>query len=128
MFSDFGKITFKVKRRGKTEQDAQGSLCISRDSVNASVLYRQMPIPSVLAEKQLDSMNFMLIDPGSREQPHFAMKGFPVCGNCHSITLDGKTMGLDVDAGRRDKGGYFITEINDTVKFNIDNFMSWSKT
>ena len=87
-----------------------------------------MPIPFVMAERQLESMNFMLIDFGSPNPPHFAMKGFPVCGNCHSITLDGKTMGLDLDAGRRDKGGYFISEIKDTITFNINNFMSWSKT
>jgi hypothetical protein len=125
--SELDRICFKVRQKGNNNKHAQVCFRISSDSVGASVLYRQMPIPFVLAEKQLDSMNFMLIDPGSREAPHFAMKGFPVCGNCHSISLDGKTIGLDLDAGRRDKGGYFIAEIKDTITFDIHNFMSWSK-
>ena len=55
------------------------------------------------------------------------MKGFPVCGNCHSFSADGSTIGLDLDAGLRSKGGYFISPIKDTTLFNTDNYMSWSK-
>ena len=97
------------------------------DSVGAPVLFRQMPIPFLLAEKNLDSMNFVLIDFGSKQSPHIAMRGFPVCGNCHSLSNDGKKLGLDLDAGLRDKGGYFITRVEDTVLFNIENYNSWSK-
>jgi hypothetical protein len=86
-----------------------------------------MPIPFLLAEKNLDSINFVLIDFGSKQSPHIAMRGFPVCGNCHSLSNDGKKLGLDLDAGLRDKGGYFITRVEDTVLFNIDNYNSWSK-
>ncbi len=128
MLSDNDKIFLRIKRAGKGGKGKQAVFRISTDSVGAPVLYRQMPIPFVMAERQLESMNFMLIDFGSPRPPHFAMKGFPVCGNCHSITLDGKTMGLDLDAGRRDKGGYFISQIRDTVRFDVKNFMSWSKT
>lgn len=127
-FSAHGKVYFSVKLRGKNDLNARVSFRISSDSVGAPILYRQMPIPFAIAEKQLDSMNFMLIDPGHSGSPHFAMKSFPVCGNCHSATLDGKTIGLDLDAGRRDKGGYFIADIHDTIKYDINNFMSWSKT
>lgn len=127
MLSDNGKIYFRVKKSGKEERGKQVVFRISPDSVGAPILYRQMPIPFALAERELGSMNYMLIDPGSSDPPHFAMKGFPVCGNCHSITADGNHMGLDLDAGRRDKGGYFLTTIRDTVEFTPDNFMSWSK-
>jgi len=100
---------------------------ISKDSVGAPILYRQMPIPFIIAEKNLESMNFMLLNVGSKKAPHVAMGGFPVCGNCHSITADGSTIGLDLDAGLRDKGGYFVSPIKDTIVFNPDNYMSWSK-
>jgi hypothetical protein len=86
-----------------------------------------MPIPFLIAEKQLDSMNFRLINFGSRKRPHITMKGFSVCGNCHSFTADGREIGLDLDAGFRDKGGYFVSEIEDTVEFNLSNFRSWTK-
>jgi hypothetical protein len=125
--SGFDKIYFKVKRAGADEISARVTFSISRDSVGAPVLYRQMPIPFYLAEKQLDSMNYVLIDFGSDNPPHIAMRSFPVCGNCHSFSANGSTISLDLDAGRRDKGGYFVSAINDTIKFNIDNYMSWSK-
>ena len=125
--SDFDEIYFTVKKTGDHKPPDRISFSISRDSVGAPVLYRQMPIPFVLAENKLDSMNFMLINVGSINKPHIAMKGFPVCGNCHSFSADGKTIGLDLDAGLRDKGGYFISPIMDTILFNIDNYRSWSK-
>lgn len=126
MMSGFDKIYFNVKRKdGK--KTSRVNFSISRDSVGAPILYRQMPIPFLLAEKQLDSMNFMLINIGSEQKPHTAMKGFPVCGNCHSFTADGSTIGLDLDAGLRDKGGYFVSKIEDTVLFDLANYRSWSK-
>jgi hypothetical protein len=125
--SDFNKIYFSVKKVGNNDQKETIFFRISRDTVGAPILYRQMPIPFVLAETKLDSMNFMLINIGSKNPPHIAMKGFPVCGNCHSFSTDGKTIGLDLDAGLRDKGGYFISPIKDTILFNIDNYRSWSK-
>jgi hypothetical protein len=124
--SDFGKIYFTIRKAGNKHSN-QVFFSISRDSVGAPVLYRQMPLPSSLAERKLDSMNFVLINLGSKNKPHIAMKGFPVCGNCHSTTADGNTIGLDLDAGLRDKGGYFISPIRDTILFNINNFRSWTK-
>jgi hypothetical protein len=120
-------IKFIVYQEDKKRSGRNIRLKISNDTVGAPVLYRQMPIPFVFAEKNLDSMNYMLINFGSNNPPHIAMKGFPVCGNCHSITVDGNTIGLDLDAGRRDKGGYFVSEITDSILFNHDNYMSWSK-
>jgi hypothetical protein len=125
--SDFDKIYFTVRKSSNYKQCERVFFRISRDTVGAPILYRQMPIPFLIAEKNLDSMNYMLINIGSRNRPHTAMKGFPVCGNCHSFSVDGKTIGLDLDAGLRDKGGYFISPIKDTILFNPDNYMSWSK-
>ena len=126
-FSENENIWFSVKRSESDEKPSKISFSVSTDSVGAPVLFRQMPIPFLVAEKTLDSMNFILIDFGSKQKPHVAMKGFPVCGNCHSLSQDGKTLGLDLDAGLRDKGGYFIAKVEDTVLFNIDNYNSWSK-
>lgn len=126
MFSENKNIKFKVHKEGSRAGQSI-KIKISTDTVGASVLYRQMPIPFIYAEKYLDSMNFMLINFGSPNPPHIAMKGFPVCGNCHSISEDGNTIALDLDAGRRDKGGYFAADISDSIMFNKDNYMSWSK-
>ncbi len=125
--SDFGKISFRLKKHGASGPAKKILFSISRDSVGAPILYRQMPVPFILAEKRLDSMNFMLINIGSSGRPHIAMRGFPVCGNCHSFSADGNTIGLDLDAGLRDKGGYFISPVQDTILFSPENYMSWSK-
>jgi hypothetical protein len=127
LLSGFDKIYFTVKKSGKPGKGKELFFRLSKDSVGAPILYRQMPIPFVIAEKKLESMNFMLLNVGSKKDPHKAMGGFPVCGNCHSITADGSTIGLDLDAGLRDKGGYFVSPIKDTIVFNPDNYMSWSK-
>lgn len=127
MLSRYDRIFFTVNKYGKSRPYEKISFIISPDTVGAPILYRQMPVPFIIAERNLDSMNFMLINIGSKNKPHIAMKGFPVCGNCHSFSADGKTIGLDLDAGLRDKGGYFISPIRDTILFNPDNFMSWSK-
>jgi hypothetical protein len=121
-----GNIRFSVKRIGKPGKSSV-LFKFSPDSVGAPILYRQMPIPFVLAEKLLDSMNFVLINVGSKDPPHLAMKQFFVCGNCHSFTQDGKAMGLDLDAGLRDKGGYFIASIQDTMYFSMENYLSWTR-
>ncbi len=126
ILSNFKDIYFTVKRSGG-ENPATVGFKLSRDTVNAPVLYRQMPIPFIVAEKKLDSMSFKLVDFGSKKPPHIAMKGFPVCGNCHSLTENGDKIGLDLDAGLRDKGGYFVSDIEDTVAFDLSRYTSWSK-
>jgi hypothetical protein len=125
--SDFDRIYFTLKRSGESKPLRKIAISISHDTVGAPILYRQMPIPFVIAERTLDSMNFMLINLGSSKKPHVAMSGFTVCGNCHSFSADGRNIGLDLDAGLRDKGGYFISPIKDTILFNPANYMSWSK-
>jgi hypothetical protein len=124
--SDRKILRFSVKRFGKPGKSAI-TFNFSPDSVGAPILYRQMPIPFVLAENLLDSMNFMLLNVGSPKSPHVAMQKFLVCGNCHSFTANGSTIGLDLDAGLRDKGGYFIAPIQDTLYFNMDNYLSWTR-
>jgi hypothetical protein len=127
VLSDFDRIYFTIRKSGEKRPAGKIVFSISHDSVGAPILYRQMPIPVIIAERNLDSMNYMLINIGSKKRPHVAMRGFPVCGNCHSFNADGSTIGLDLDAGLRDKGGYFISKIRDTILFNPDNYMSWSK-
>ena len=100
---------------------------ISDDKVGAPILYREVILPFVSAEAHLDSLSYRLVNVGSSEPPYFAMKKFIVCANCHSFSSDGKTIGLDLDAAKRDKGGYFIADIKDTMVFDTSNYLSWNK-
>jgi tetratricopeptide (TPR) repeat protein len=52
----------------------------------------------------------------------------PTCANCHSFSLDGKTMGMDIDGPANDKGLYALVPVQrqmtiqnkDVVKWNTD--------
>ncbi|MGC8823729.1 MAG: TolB family protein [Bacteroidales bacterium] len=120
------RIEFQLSKPGSLGRRSL-SFTFSSDSVGAPILFRQLPLPFVLAEKILDSMNYVLIDIGHEGPPHVAMKSFPVCGNCHSFTAGGELIGLDLDAGLRDKGGYFIAPITDTIVFDKNNYHSWTR-
>jgi len=100
---------------------------ISGDSVGAPIMYREIPLPFAFAEANPDSMCYRLIDIGSEHEPHTIMKKFMVCGNCHSSSADGRILGLDFDAAHRDKGGYFIAEVKDTIVYDTGNYLSWNK-
>ena len=100
---------------------------ISEDVVAAPILYRQILLPTALAEANNQFTSYDLVDVSSDKPPHVVLGGFKVCGNCHTITTDGKTIGLDFDAVRRDKGGYFVSKVDSVITFDKDNYFSWSK-
>ena len=66
--SGFDRIYFTVRKSDDKKIYRKISFRISRDSVGAPVMYRQMPLPSAVAEKRLDSMNFVLINFGSKNR------------------------------------------------------------
>ena len=130
--SDHGKIIIMVKTvssgdREKDDKSAHIHISVSKDEVGAPILYREIPLPFEYAEKHPDSMAYKLVNVGSNNPPHVVMRKFMVCGNCHSYSNDGLTIGLDFDAAHRDKGGYFIADIKDTIRFDTTNYISWNK-
>jgi hypothetical protein len=129
--SRFMNIELVVKRAKplKTlfEEKGRITIKISKDEVGAPILYRQIPLPFSYAEKHIDETSYSIIDVTSPEPFHNVLGSFKVCGNCHSISKDGKNISLDFDAVSRDKGGYFITKIDTVTSFNKNNYLSWSK-
>jgi len=126
--SDYKQIIVKVSRHGaKEDKNTKIAFKISEDEVGAPILYREIPLPFAFAEMHLDSMSYRLVDVSSEDPPYYSMQKFMVCGNCHSFSDDGKVIGLDFDAAHRDKGGYFIAEIQDTIVFDTGNYISWNK-
>ena len=130
-YSNYENIEILVERNEPKQNSffssrAKLSIKISEDEVGAPVLYRQIPLPTGFAEEHINLTSYELCNVG-KPQFHSVLDGFKVCGNCHSSTTDGSTIGLDFDAVRRDKGGYFIAKIDSEIVFNKDNYMSWSK-
>ncbi|MDP4207638.1 MAG: hypothetical protein Q8928_02375 [Bacteroidota bacterium] len=131
--SKYENIEVVVQRNSPKETSYFSSkgkikLKISNDSVGAPVLYRQIPLPFGYAEAHIDEACYSTYNVSNYQNPrHEVLDKFPVCGNCHSSTADGKTIALDFDAVTRDKGGYFVAKIDTQTIFEKNNYMSWSK-
>ncbi|MGD2034548.1 MAG: hypothetical protein PVF73_05790, partial [Bacteroidales bacterium] len=131
-YSGNRNIIAEIVRQPAPGQDirpekAKMTFKVSEDEVGAPILYREIPLPFAYAEMHLDSMNYRLVNVGSEDPPKYAMQKFLVCGNCHSSSDDGKIIGLDFDAAHRDKGGYFLAGIEDTIVFDTSKYISWNK-
>jgi len=125
-------IEVKVERSDASQSaflksKATVTIRISEDKVGAPVLYRQILLPTALAEANNQFTSYDMVDVSSDKEPHVVLGGFKVCGNCHTITTDGSKIGLDFDAVRRDKGGYFVSKVDSVITFDKDNYLSWSK-
>jgi hypothetical protein len=106
----------------------------SVDPVGAPIFYRDVPlIPSQLekgvikplAQSDLPLLAWRLRDiaePRSR----LLLTGMHTCANCHSFSLDGKTLGMDIDGPANDKGLYALASIKPEMSIRNQDVISWS--
>jgi tetratricopeptide (TPR) repeat protein len=97
----------------------------SKDSVGAPIFYRTVTLPFGYAVDHLETISWRLGDISKYDNPSAVMEKLPVCGNCHSFSVDGTTIGMDVDYGN-DKGSYFMNKISKQMKLEVDNIITWS--
>jgi tetratricopeptide (TPR) repeat protein len=53
------------------------------------------------------------------------LKDMPTCANCHSFSLDGKTMGMDLDGPQNDKGLYAIVRVRPRMTIGTTDMVTW---
>jgi hypothetical protein len=106
----------------------------STDPVGAPIFYRDVPLmPSELKKgviKPLSAAAVPLImwrlrnigEPRGR----VVMENVPVCANCHSFSADGKTMGMDFDGLRNNKGRYMLVPVAQRMEIRDENIVQWS--
>ena len=125
--SDFSSFT--------TLTSGQTTLKISSDPVGAPIFYRDVPLmPSEtksglvkpLAQDALPLIEWRLRDL-TQARSKVIMKGLPTCGNCHSFSLDGKTLGMDMDGPTGDKGSYAVVPVSRQISIESEHVMSWNK-
>ena len=110
------------------------SIRTSKDPVGAPIFYRDVPlIPSPTVKgviKPLPTFAIGLIAWRLRNvgetQSKIMMQGLPTCANCHSFSLDGKTLGLDVDGPQNDKGLYALVPIGKEMSIRNEDVIRWS--
>jgi tetratricopeptide (TPR) repeat protein len=110
------------------------TLSTSKDPVGAPIFYRDVPLmPSEgaknfiqpLAPASLYLINWRLRDV-SQAQSRVVMHDLHTCANCHSFSADGKTMGIDVDGPKNDKGLYAVVPIRKQMSIRNEDMVSWN--
>lgn len=109
-------------------------LAISKDPVGAPIFYRDVPLMPSAGKKgliqPLDPNSIPLIAWRMRNiaepESHVVMTGLHSCANCHSFSRDGKTMGLDMDGPRNDKGIYAVVPVAQKMTVRTTDMISWA--
>ncbi len=100
-------------------------ITISKDRVDAPIFYRTVTLPFGYAVDHLETISWRLGYISDEEQPKKVLSNVPVCGNCHSFSSDGNTLGMDVDYGN-DKGAYAIADITPQINFTKNSIITWT--
>jgi len=115
------------------------TISTSKDPVGAPIFYRDVPMIGVkrklehelagvikpIPTKAQDLILWRLRDV-SRPESRVVLRDMPTCGNCHSFSLDGSTMGMDIDGPANDKGGYAIAKLRKNTVITKDDIISWN--
>lgn len=125
---------FAEEAGGKPLSHGSMQLTISHDPVGAPIFYRDVPLmPSAGAKgviQPLDPNSIPLIAWRMRNlsepSSHVVMTDLHSCANCHSFSRDGKTLGLDMDGPRNDKGLYAVVPIAEKMTVRTSDMISWA--
>jgi len=115
---------------------SQGKIVIriSKDPVGAPIFYRDVPLmPSrnvkgviePLSQDAIPLICWRLRDLRKPES-RIVLKTMPTCGNCHSFSNEGRTLGMDMDGPSGDKGAYAIAPVQKNMVIKRENVMTWN--
>ncbi|RPJ60650.1 MAG: tetratricopeptide repeat protein [Acidobacteria bacterium] len=129
-------ITITGLGKGKGSQPvSRGTVTIStsKDPVGAPIFYRDVPLMPADTEKgvikplvpeAIPLIAWRLRDV-SRPASRLLMEGLPTCANCHSVSADGTTMGMDVDGPQNDKGLYAVFPVKAHTSIRSEDVITW---
>jgi Flp pilus assembly protein TadD len=114
----------------------QVSIEISSDPVGAPIFYRDVPLVDSNGQgergiiKPLPDSLLPLIRWRLRylDEPKSTvmMQNLPTCANCHSVSRDGKTLGLDVDGPNNNKGLYALLPLQKVSSIDKQHVIKWA--
>jgi len=128
---------FASKKDRQPLSQEQATIQTSRDPVGAPLFYRDVPLIPPPPETEQRGVIKPLPDSVlpkikwqlryvNEPQPRTVMTGLPTCGNCHSFSRDGKTLGIDVDGPANDKGLYALVPLHKVSTISNDYLLRWS--
>jgi Flp pilus assembly protein TadD len=136
------KSTASIVITGFAEQDSdlpisRGTVTISTspDPVGAPIFYRDVPLMlsppgdkgaiQPLPPSAIPLIRWRLRNIADAES-RVVMEDLPTCANCHSFARDGKTLGLDLDGPKNDKGLYALVPVAKTTTIRNQDVIRWS--
>ena len=116
---------------------AEAIISTSKDPVGAPLFYRDVPLIPPNPETEQRGVIKPLPDSVlpkirwdlryiNQTESKVLMTNLPTCGNCHSFSRDGKTLGIDVDGPANDKGLYALVPLKKTSTISNDYLVRWS--
>jgi hypothetical protein len=119
----------------ETVSEAKVTISTSVDPVVAPLFYRDVPLLTTppgekgpiqpLPHAAIPLIKWQ-VRAVSEEQSHVVMEKLHTCANCHSFSRDGKTLGLDLDGPRNDKGLYGLVPVEKEMAITNKNVIRWS--
>jgi hypothetical protein len=110
------------------------TMMTSMDEVGAAIFYRDVPLmPTTnttgnvqpLAGGSLHLIRWRLRDIRDGES-RTVLANMPTCGNCHSFSADGKTLGMDIDGPENDKGLYAVVPVEKRMTIESKDLVHWN--
>jgi Flp pilus assembly protein TadD len=136
------KFPATIKIEGFTDENSKvpvssGSVTIStsEEPVGAPIFYRDVPLITVpnaekapiqpLPTSAIPLIKWRLRNIGE-PQSRTVMEKLYTCANCHSFSGDGKTMGIDMDGPKNDKGLYALVPVSKNTVIRNQDMIRWS--
>ncbi len=111
------------------------TISTSSDPVGAPIFYRDVPLLVTppgekgpiqpLPRAAIPLIKWQIRNIGD-PQSHVVMEKLHTCANCHSFSSDGKTLGLDLDGPRNDKGLYALVPVSRNMTIANKDVIRWS--
>ncbi len=127
-------VTLTGLATGRAVSSATVRIQTSADPVGAPIFYRDVPLMPTqtetgtiqpLAPYAVRLVKWRLRDVG-QPASRVVMEHLPVCANCHSFSSDGKSMGMDLDGLRNNKGRYFIAKVQPEMDVRAGDVVQWA--
>ena len=127
---------FRDESASQPVSRGQVAIQTSADPVDAPIFYRDVPLLPAIPQgergviKPLPDSLLPLIKWRLRylDEPHSTtiMQKLPTCANCHSVSRDGKTLGLDVDGPNNNKALYALLPLKKISSISKEYVVKWS--
>lgn len=97
----------------------------STDHVNASVFFRQVPLPFKNDRRTLKQVKWRLGDIAAYDEPAVVMQNMANCASCHQVSKNGRLISMEMNY-KGDSGAQFIVPVQKSIALSSRHFMTWS--